>query len=65
MNLPRSQFSLKADLLIGFPYRFNTSFSTYFHSGSVALSCREICPLLMYPSNSYVLINNENTSSCE
>ena len=26
MNLPRSQFSLKADLPVGFPYRFNSSF---------------------------------------
>ena len=26
MNLPRSQWSLKADLPVGFPYRFNSSF---------------------------------------
>ena len=25
MNLPRSQFSMKADLPVGFPYRFNSS----------------------------------------
>ena len=27
MNLPMSQFSLKADLPVGFPYRFNSSIS--------------------------------------
>ena len=30
MNLARSQFSLKADLPVGFPYRFNSSQSYYF-----------------------------------
>ena len=29
MNLPRSQFSLKADLPVGFPYRLNSSFVYY------------------------------------
>ena len=30
MNLARSQFGLKADLPVGFPYRFNSSFIFYY-----------------------------------
>ena len=39
MNLPRSQLSLKADLPVGFPYRFNSSFYYYFISFPLSAFC--------------------------
>ena len=41
MNLPRSQFSLKADLPVGFPDRFNSSL--YYHSQSIY--CYPFCDI--------------------
>ena len=41
MNLPRSPFSLKADLPVGFPYRFNSSFTCFLSCAQILVHCWE------------------------